>query len=78
MISNVRITDVKSGADGAEQATVSSAFMVYRNRGLDEKDYMVGRRIDIVARQGGRWKLKRREVDLAQSVLLAKNLTTFF
>lgn len=78
MISNVRIADVKAGVGGAEEVTVNSAFMVYRNRGLDEKDCMVGRRIDIVVRAEGGWKLKRREVDLAQSVLLAKNLTTFF
>lgn len=78
MISNVRVGDVKSGPDGVVEATVNSAFMVYRNRGLDEKDCMVGRRADIVVRRDGEWKLKRREVDLAQSILLAKNLTTFF
>jgi len=79
MISNVRILDSRSGDDAAREVTVSSAFLLYRNRGQDETDYMIGRRKDVLIRSAeGAWKVRRREVDLAQTVLLAKNLTTFF
>lgn len=79
MISNVRLIDTPPEEAGSRTVTVASAFMVYRNRGQDETDYMIGRRKDVLiktAEEG--WKVRRREVDLAQSVLLSKNLTTFF
>ena len=78
VISNVRVMDVKAGAAGVEEVTAASAFVLYRNRAAHETDTMVGRRTDVLRRSEAGWKVRRREVDLAQSVLLAKNLTTFF
>lgn len=78
VLTNVRLDRIEE-ADGAVVAVdVSSAFFVYRNRGEIETDHLVGRRRDRLLRQGETWKIARREVHLSQSVLLAKNLTTFF
>lgn len=79
MVSNIRLVDTPAEEGGLRRVTASAAFMIYRNRNLDETDYMVGRRTDVLVKGvDAGWKLKRREVHLAQSVLLAKNLTTFF
>lgn len=79
MITNVRLVDAPPEEAGSRSVTVASAIMVYRNRGLDETDYMVGRRKDVLVKTAAEgWKVRRREVDLAQTVLLSKNLTTFF
>lgn len=78
LITNVRITEVVPNVAELETVTAKSAFMIYRNRGLDETDYLIGRRTDVLRKTGDGWRVLRREVDLAQTVLLAKNLTTFF
>lgn len=78
MISNVRVKEIGTGEAGGDVVTVSSAFFLYRNRGQVESDFLVGRRLDRLRRNGDSWKILRREVYLSQSVLLAKNLTTFF
>ena len=44
----------------------------------DETDILVGKRSDTLVRADAGWKLARREIQLDQSVLLAKNLTLFF
>ena len=78
LLTNIRITGVTPLEAGDQEVTVASAFMVYRHRGQDETDFMVGRRKDILVKSLEVWKIRHREVDLAQTVLLAKNLTTFF
>ncbi|AMS40127.1 3-phenylpropionate/cinnamic acid dioxygenase subunit beta [Aminobacter aminovorans] len=78
MISNVRIKEAAGGEANGHVVSVSSAFLLYRNRGQIETDFLVGRRLDRLRRHEGSWKIERREVHLSQSVLLAKNLTTFF
>jgi 3-phenylpropionate/cinnamic acid dioxygenase small subunit len=72
-VSNVRLVEV---AD--DEVHVQCRFLVYRNRLEDEESFLIGRRFDTLRRQGGSWKIARREILLDQSVLLAKNLTTFF
>jgi len=78
MLTNIRITDVEQDEGGRQIVKTASAMMVYRQRGHDETDYMVGRRKDILVKTLDGWKIRRREVDLAQTVLQAKNLTSFF
>lgn len=72
MISNIRLKH----AD-ADSASLSSRFLVYRNRVESETDILVGRRLDWLSSAGGSWRFVRREVLLDQNVLLAKNLTVF-
>jgi 3-phenylpropionate/cinnamic acid dioxygenase small subunit len=78
LITNVRVDEVQPSVAAAERVTVRCSFMVYRNRGQTETDHLVGRRIDQLRKKDGAWRVLRREVHLAQTVLLAKNLTTFF
>lgn len=78
MVSNLRITERGTDEAGLQQIKVSAATMLYRHRGQDETDFMVGRRKDVLVKTSEGWKIRHRELDLAQTVLLAKNLTTFF
>ena len=82
MVANIQVTHVEPGEDGdIGEATVTSRFLLYRNRVADETDLFVGRRTDTLRRQPGAspgWRLRRRLVLLDQNVLLAKNLTMFF
>ncbi len=74
MFSNLQVWD-----EGQEKLRASCRFLVYRNRGEAETDFYVGKRRDELRRDGsGALKITRREILLDQSVLLAKNLTTFF
>jgi len=77
VISNIRLVDpVQAIAEGAS-ATVKCRFLVYRNRLETETDFLVGRREDVLRREGGTLKIARRKILIEQSVLLAKNLTVF-
>ncbi len=73
MVSNVQILQAS-----AEEVTVSSRFLVYRNRLETETDFFVGKRQDVLRKVNGQWKIARRQIILDQNVLLAKNLTVFF
>jgi 3-phenylpropionate/cinnamic acid dioxygenase small subunit len=68
---------VPAGPDPA-QVSVKSRFLIYRNRVETETDFLVGKREDVLRREGGGWRIARRKIVLDQSVLLAKNLTFFF
>jgi len=63
--------------DDGETMPVSSRFFVYRNRLETETDFLVGRREDLLRRENGNLKVASRKILIEQSVLLAKNLTTF-
>jgi 3-phenylpropionate/cinnamic acid dioxygenase small subunit len=73
-LSNVRI--VEKHADG--ELTVASNMLVYRSRLDDDETWWIGRRRDRLRKVDGRWKVARREIYLDQTVLKAKNLSTFF
>ena len=72
MVTNIQIADAT-----ADDVTVRSRFLLYRNRVETETDFLVGKREDRLRRVGGEWKIARRKIILDQSVLLAKNLTFF-
>lgn len=57
---------------------VRSAFLLYRNRLEREENLFAGRRVDILRRVAGGLQLARRVILLDQSVLQAKNISTFF
>jgi len=77
-VSNVQITGIQTNASGQEEVGVRSRFVTYQNRCEYEEYYFVGKRNDVLRRVDGKWKLARREIQLGQTVLLAKNLSIFF
>jgi 3-phenylpropionate/cinnamic acid dioxygenase small subunit len=77
MVSNVQVHPAPDGA-APDEVTVKSRFLIYRNRVETETDFLVGKREDVLRREGGGWRIARRKIILDQSVLLAKNLTFFF
>ena len=78
MVSNVQLIEARPSTEAAEEVVVRSRFLIYQNRMETETNLLVGKRTDTLRRDGGRWKVARREITLDQSVLLAKNLTVFF
>ncbi len=72
------ITNLRVEQPVADEVHASCSFLAYRNRVETETDFFVGRRKDVLRRLGGQWKISRREIYLAQNVLLAKDLTLFF
>ena len=64
---------------GPDDLVVRSAFLVYRNRLEREENVFAGRRTDLLRRSpDGGLKVARRVILLDQSVLQAKNISTFF
>jgi 3-phenylpropionate/cinnamic acid dioxygenase small subunit len=64
---------------GPDDLVVRSAFLVYRNRLEREENVFAGRRTDLLRRSpDGELKVARRVILLDQSVLQAKNISTFF
>jgi len=78
MVSNVQIKAVRPTVDGARELDAVSRILVYQNRVEYETHTFVGRRHDTLRLTDAGWKVARREILLEQSILLAKNLTTFF
>jgi 3-phenylpropionate/cinnamic acid dioxygenase small subunit len=75
LISNVQLVDARPDVAEATEVTAKSRFIVYQNRVDYETYWFVGKRLDVLRRDGAAWKLARREITLEASVLLAKNLT---
>jgi ethylbenzene dioxygenase subunit beta len=70
--------EIESG-DLLDHWTVHSLVISLRNRNEDEETWLGGRRTDIICKlTSGDLKLLRRHIFMAQSVLLSKNLNTFF
>ena len=75
LIGNIRIVASVSGSD---QIVVKSNFILYRNRGATEEALWVGTRTDRLEQSDAGWRIRERIVVLDQSVILGKNITTFF
>lgn len=73
LVANVHI----EAMDGPD-ITVKSRFIVYTNRLEHDVELFVGKRVDVLRREDGRLKVLRRAIYLDQSVLMSRNLTTFF
>jgi 3-phenylpropionate/cinnamic acid dioxygenase small subunit len=73
LVANVRVA-ASAGAD----ITVKSRFVVCAYRLEHDVDLFIGKRIDVLRREQGALKILRRTIYLDQSVLLSRNLTTFF
>lgn len=74
MVNNVEVM----AGDSESHLKVYSNFLVYQNRRETEWNLYVGSRQDVLRRVDDAWKIARRKIILDQSVLLAKNVTTFF
>lgn len=78
LISNVRLLEYSQDEQGQDIVKTSCRFYVYLNRVEYEVEEMVGKRYDTLVKTEQGWKVLNREIILDQSVLLVKNLTTFF
>src|SRR6202043_3646780 len=78
MVSNVRLLEVNPSAAEPAEVTIRCRFLIYRNRVETETDILVGKREDVLRREGEEWRVARRTILLDQNVLLSKNLTFFF
>ena len=75
----VTILDVAPALDASDPATFTQRLQaVAASRSWDDVDLFVGKRIDVLRREKGELKVLRRTIYLDQSVLLSRNLTTFF
>jgi ethylbenzene dioxygenase beta subunit len=61
-----------------DEFEVHSTFIQYRNRSEHDEATLYGRRRDILRLRDDGLKIARRLILLPQSILLTKNLTTFF
>ena len=78
LITNVRVLAARPDPGSPEEVETDCRFLVYLNRVEYENYTFIGKRRDRLVRRDDGWKLRYREILLDQSVLLAKNLTTFF
>jgi 3-phenylpropionate/cinnamic acid dioxygenase small subunit len=73
LVANVRIEKVEGN-----DITAKSRFIVAGFRLEHDVDLFIGKRVDVLRREQGGLKVLRRTIYLDQSVLLSRNLTTFF
>jgi 3-phenylpropionate/cinnamic acid dioxygenase small subunit len=78
VVSNVHLVAVRPNLEKPAEVDVKSRFLVYLNRVEYETYTFVGKRLDTLRATPHGWQIAKREIILDQSVLLAKNLTTFF
>lgn len=72
------VANIHIDATGGSEITAKSRFIVCACRLQHDNDLFIGRRIDVLRREQGVLTVLRREIYLDQSVLLSRNLTTFF
>ena len=77
LVANVQVQKAEPSFAEPQEVSVTSRFLIYRNRVETETDILVGRREDQLRRNGAGWLLARRKIILDQNVLLSKNLTFF-
>jgi biphenyl 2,3-dioxygenase beta subunit len=72
-VSNIRVLEI-----AGEEVTVEAAFHLYRSRLNSESDSWFGRRVDVLRRTDGGFRLARRHIFLDQTLILSTNLSTIF
>ena len=65
-------------APEGDEITAEACFHLYRTRLNSEVDNWVGRRIDVLRRHDGSFRLARRHIFLDQTVILSTNMSTIF
>lgn len=74
VISNVEAFESQTGGE----FVVHSVFVNYRSRGEADNDLLLGRREDLIREVDGELRIARRKVIITQSLLMSKNINTFF
>ncbi len=72
-VANVRVDKIEG-----QDITAKSRFVVSAFRLEHDFDLFIGKRLDVLRREQDGLKILRRAIYLDQSVLLSRNLTTFF
>jgi 3-phenylpropionate/cinnamic acid dioxygenase small subunit len=72
-VSNVRILDI-----AGDEITVEACFHLYRSRLERDVDSWIGRRVDVLRRTDGSFRLAKRHLFLDQTVILSTNMSTIF
>jgi 3-phenylpropionate/cinnamic acid dioxygenase small subunit len=72
-VSNVRILEV-----AGDEVTLEAAFHLYRTRLNTEVDSWIGRRVDVLRRQGESFQIARRHLFLDQTLIRSTNMSTLF
>lgn len=72
-VSNVRILDVVG-----DEITLEACFHLYRSRLERDVDSWIGRRVDVLRRTAGGFRLARRHLFLDQTVIQSTNMSTIF
>ena len=72
-VSNVRILEV-----AGQEITLEACFHLYRTRLETDVDSWIGRRIDVLRRDGDSFRLSRRHLFLDHTVIQATNMSTIF
>lgn len=62
----------------ADEYIVHSVFVNYRSRGEADNDLLLGRREDVLRVVDSELRIARRKIVITQSLLMSKNLNTFF
>jgi 3-phenylpropionate/cinnamic acid dioxygenase small subunit len=73
LVTNLRIVREEGGELG-----VDTNFHLYRTRLNSEEDHWIGSRKDVLRRTPGGLKIVTRHIFLEQTVLLSRNLSSFF
>lgn len=74
VISNVEAL----ATDDPREYRVHSVFVNYRSRGEADNDLLLGRREDLLRETDEGLRIARRKIVITQSLLMSKNLNTFF
>jgi 3-phenylpropionate/cinnamic acid dioxygenase small subunit len=72
-VSNVRVLETSG-----DEITIEACFHLYRTRLNTEVDSWIGRRVDVLRRQGGSFVIARRHLFLDQTLILSTNMSTLF
>lgn len=72
------ITNVRVLSDNGSELSVASNFHLYRTRLKSEEDSWIGRREDVLRRNGDSFVIAKRHIFLEQTVILSRNLSNFF
>ncbi len=74
-VSNIRVAE----GEEEDEITVKSNLLLYRSQGSDPShDLLSEERRDVLRREEGQWKLRKRVILLDHSVVTTHNLAIFF
>src|SRR5690348_8120620 len=61
LVANVQIIEASPSVAEAHEVTTKCRFLIYRNRVATETDLLVGKREDLLRREGEDWRIARRK-----------------